>query len=190
MATYSSSLRLTLLADGEQPGVWGQTQNANLGTLLEQAITGVVDITMANANYTMSEYNGASDQSRNAVLVVGGTNGAIRKVIAPLVQKLYTVVNNTVGGYAITIGGSTGAYVTIPSGATALVYCDGTAFYPGVSFIPGPATSLNTTNFTVAEVGGNLVFQYGGVTVASMSSDGSFSTDGSVSAAGDVTGGA
>lgn len=183
MATYSSSLRLTLLADGEQPGVWGQTQNANLGTLLEQAITGVVNITMANANYTLSNYNGASDQARNAVLVIGGTNGAVRKVIAPLVPKLYTIVNNTVGGYAITIGGSTGAFVTIPNGTTALVYCDGSAFYSGVSFIPGPATSLNTTNFTVAEVGGKLVFQYGGVTVASMDSAGVFTS------ASDIVGG-
>ena len=149
MATYSTSLKLTLLADGEQSGVWGGTTNNNLGTLLEQAITGVVNITMSNADYTLTSFNGSSDEARNAVLVVGGTNGAVRKVIAPLVNKLYTVVNNTSGGYALNIGGSTGSFVTIPNGVTTLVYCNGTNFYPGISYIPGPATSVETTNFTI-----------------------------------------
>lgn len=137
MATYSTSLKLTLLADGEQAGTWGQTQNTNLGTLLEQAITGVVGITMTDANYTMSNLNGVSDEARNAVLMVTGTNNAVRDVIAPLVEKLYTVYNGTTGGYAIRIKAASGSAVTIPNGMTTLVYCDGTNFYSGLSGSPG-----------------------------------------------------
>ena len=40
MTTYSSSLKLTLIGNGEQAGTWGTTTNTNLGTLLEQAISG------------------------------------------------------------------------------------------------------------------------------------------------------
>ena len=66
MATYSTNLKLTLIATGDESGTWGTTTNTNLGTLLEQAITGVVDITMADANYTLTVANGATDESRNA----------------------------------------------------------------------------------------------------------------------------
>jgi hypothetical protein len=128
-STYSTSLKLELIGNGDQSGTWGTTTNNNLGTLLEQAITGVQSITMANADYVLTNYNGTSDEARNAVLVVSGTNSAIRQVVAPLVQKLYVISNQTTGGYAITIGASTGTTVTIPNGITAQVYCNGTNFY-------------------------------------------------------------
>ena len=126
---YSTSLKLELIGNGDQSGVWGTTTNTNLGTLIEQAITGVVGITMANANYTLSSFNGVSDEARNAVLVVGGTCNATYSVIAPLVEKLYTVVNDTTGGFPILIRGSSGANVSVPNGATIPVYCDGTDFF-------------------------------------------------------------
>jgi hypothetical protein len=144
-STFSTSLKLELIGDGDQSGIWGQTTNTNLGTLLEQAITGVVDITMADANYTLSNFNGVSDESRNAVLVVGGTNAAVRDVIAPLVEKLYVVKNSTVGGFAINIRAASGSSVSVPSGATVWVYCDGTNF-----------NAINTESVGNFEVNGNL----------------------------------
>jgi hypothetical protein len=133
MTTYSTSLKLTLIGDGEQAGTWGQTTNTNLGTLLEQAITGVQSITMTNANYTLSNTDGASDEARNAVLVIGGTNAAIRDVIAPLVNKVYIVVNNTTGGFAIRIRGATGTSVEVGNGVTTQVFCNGSNFFTAFS---------------------------------------------------------
>ena len=156
-STYSTSLKLELIGSGDQSGTWGTTTNTNLGTLLEQAITGVQSITMINADYTLTDYNGAASEARNAVLVVGGTNSAIRKVITPLVNKLYTVFNNTSGGYEITIGGLSGATVSIPNGTTVLVYCDGINFYSGVTGTAGNFTvggALTTTSN--ATINGNL----------------------------------
>jgi hypothetical protein len=69
-----------------------------------------------------------SDESRNAVLVVGGTNAAVRDVIAPLVEKLYVVKNSTAGGFAINIRAASGSSVSVPNGTTVWVYCDGTNF--------------------------------------------------------------
>jgi hypothetical protein len=127
-STFSSSLKLTLIGDGDQSGIWGQTTNTNLGTLVEQAITGVTSIAMSDANYTLSNFNGVLNEARNAVLVVTGANSAVRDVIPPVVKKLYTVVNNTSGGFAIRIIGATGTGVLVANGATQNVYCDGINF--------------------------------------------------------------
>jgi hypothetical protein len=127
-STYSPSLKITLMGDGDQSGLWGQTTNVNLGTLVEQAITGVTSIVMSDANYTLTNFDGVSNEARNAVLVVSGSNGAVRDVIPPVVKKVYIVANNTGGGFAIRVIGATGTGVSIPSGATQVVYCDGTNF--------------------------------------------------------------
>lgn len=170
-STYSTSLKLTLIGDGDQSGIWGQTTNSNLGTLLEQAIAGVQSIVMSDANYTLTSFNGVTDEARNAVLVVSGTNSAIRDVIPPLVKKVYTVVNNTSGGYAIRVIGSSGTGVTVPTGITSLIYCDGVNFYEAMS---SGTTSVNTSNYTIQQVGSTLVFQYNGANVATLSSTGDF----------------
>ena len=162
-STFSPTLRIELIGDGDQSGIWGQTTNTNLGTLLEQAITGVVNITMVDANYTLTNFNGVSDESRNAVLVVGGTNAAVRDVIAPLVEKLYVVRNSTSGGFAINIRAATGSSVSVPSGATVWVYCDGTNFNAintesvGNFEVNGNLTVTGNTNAVAATYTGNVV---------------------------------
>lgn len=144
MSTYSSTLRLELIGNGQQDGTWGDTTNLNLGTLLEASITNVVDITFANATYTLTAYNGLPDEARNAVLNLIGTNATAQNLIAPAVEKTYIVINNT--GATVTIktsaGGSTG--VAIANGATQHVWCDGTDFY--ASTIAFGAGSTGTGN--------------------------------------------
>jgi len=144
-STFSPSLKLTLMGDGDQAGLWGQTTNTNLGTLIEQAITGVQPITMSDANYTLTSFNGVTDEARNAVLVVTGTNSAIRDLIPPVQEKLYIIANNTTGGFAIRVIGASGTGVNIPNGATQVVYCDGTNFI---------AASAAFTNGSVLSVSG------------------------------------
>ena len=151
MTTYSQDLRLSLIADGTQVGTWGDTTNANLGTLIEQAIAGVSggpsttgtypSITMpSDANYALTANNGAVDQARNAVIVINSTPtlSQTRYIIAPAgASKVYIVKNNTSGSQAIamsygTTSAPTGAAVSVANGTTSIVYGDGTNFY-GVS---------------------------------------------------------
>ena len=176
-STFSQTLRLELIGDGDQSGLWGQTTNTNLGTLLEQAITGVVNITMADANYTLTNFNGVSDEARNAVLVVGGTNAAVRDIIAPLVEKLYVVKNSTSGGYAVNIRGSSGSSVSVPNGGTVWVYCDGTNFNAvgtetvGNFEVNGNLTVTGNTNAANATYTGNVAalnFSGAGLTLTSI----------------------
>ena len=127
-SSYSTSLKIQLIGSGEQSGVWGSSSNTNWN-LIEQAVAGVQTITMANANYTLSNLNGVSDEARNMVIVATGTNSAVYQIIAPLVPKFFVVSNQTSGGYAVTIGGGTGSVVAIPPNTVGQVYCDGSNFF-------------------------------------------------------------
>jgi microcystin-dependent protein len=170
-STYSPSLRLELIGDGDQSGIWGQTTNNNLGYLLEQSVAGVISITMTDANYTLSNFNGVVDEARNQVLVMGGALTATRNVIAPLVEKTYIVKNSTTGSQSIQIIGSSGLGVTIPNGITALVYCDGTNFYNAISgsvgnfAVNGNLSVTGTTALTGATTL-SAALTYGGVALS------------------------
>jgi len=144
-STYSTNLKIQEIGNGEQSGVWGNTTNTNW-ELIEQAVAGVQTITMANANYTLTNLNGVLDEARNMVLKIQGTNNSVYQIIIPSNQtKFYVVSNNTTGGYAITIGTSGGSVISIPNGTTAQVYTDGTNTYS--------AQTGSSGNFTV---NGNL----------------------------------
>lgn len=170
-STYSPTLRIELIADGEQDGTWGNTTNTNLGSVIEQAITGVQSITMADADYTLTAFNGLPDEARNAVLVVGGTLSAdTRSVIAPAVEKVYIVRNQTAGGYSFTFKPSGGTGITVPNGSTMLIYLTTTHAYSGINVnnitgdlaITGNLTAVNGTFSGNGSVGGTL--SVGGVT--------------------------
>jgi hypothetical protein len=163
-STYSPSLRIELPGSGEQSGVWGTTTNNNLGTLLEQSIAGVQAITMTDANYTLSNYNGVSDEARKAVLVVSGTNAAVRDIIAPLTPKVYTIKNNTTGGYAINIRAPSGSSVSIPNGVTSSVYCDGTNFNLALT----QTLVAAGTGISVGVVGATNTISFGPITSAQL----------------------
>jgi hypothetical protein len=149
-STYSPSLKIELIGNGEQSGTWGQTTNNNMGTLIEQAIAGVEPITLTG-NKTLTSFNGLSDEARNAVLVFNGSLASPANVIAPAVQKTYIITNNS--GANVTIKTATGNGVTILNGLNSLVYCDGNDFYTAVNVnnVIGDLTvSGNET------IGGNL----------------------------------
>jgi len=139
-STYSTSLRLELIGQGEQSGTWGVTTNNNFGSLVEQAITGVQSISMSNTTYTLTNLNGTIDEARNAVLVLTGTNLAPQNLIAPSVEKVYIINNQS--GNTVTVKTSGGNGIAVLTNATAQVYCDGTNF-----FSAAPSTSSVTGNF-------------------------------------------
>ena len=173
-SSYTTSLKIQEIGNGEQSGVWGSTTNTNW-TLIEQAVAGVQTITMSNSNYTLTNLNGVSDEARNMVLVVQGTNSGIYQVIIPVNQpKMYVVSNQTAGSYAITIGttGVGGTLISIPNGVTAQVYTDGTNTYS--------AQTGSAGNFLV---NGNLSVTGNQVDVGNMSVGGTFGVTGTSSLA-------
>lgn len=160
-STYSTSLRLELMATGDQSGTWGDTTNTNLGTLLEQAITGVLSVAQGDvANLTLTNLDGASDQARNAVINLTGAMTANRNVVVPDPNKLYLVKNSTTGGFVVTVKTASGTGVAVPPGSSRWVYADGTNVVNGLTgnqaanaFLAGyttTATAAGTTTLTVA----------------------------------------
>lgn len=149
MSTYSSNLRLELIGTGEQQGTWGATTNTNLGTLLEQAITGYASITVSDGgDTTLTTNNGSSDQARNMTLNLTGTITAARNVICPSTPKVYIVKNATTGGFAVTfkVSGQTG--VSIPNGATYLIYVNGTDAIQATGTVASGGTGTTTSTGT------------------------------------------
>jgi len=153
--TYSTSLRLAIMGTGDQSGTWGNTTNTNLGTLLEQSISGVRPISLTGlTTYTLQAYNGTVDDARSMVLVFTGSPSAGVTIVAPLVNKMYIVVN--LCGQTITMsatGGST--TLAIPygsSGTTAQCYCDAAnATGSGAGFYSAQTGSAGNFN-----INGNL----------------------------------
>lgn len=152
-STYSPSLRLTLIGDGEQSGTWGQTTNTNFGSLVEQAITGVQTILLSGTTYTLSNFDGSVDEARNQVLIFTGTLSANCTVTAPSVEKTYIVVNNTTGGFAVNMNTSAGTPLAVLNGRTTYMYCDGTDF-AAVGSNNSVDGNLDVTGN--ATIGGNL----------------------------------
>jgi hypothetical protein len=152
-SSYSPSLRIELIAPGEQAGTWGTTTNTNLGTLVEDAISGYVSVAVSSANQALTALNGAADQARNAVLELVSAAQAFA-IYAPPEPKQYTVFNNT--SFVATIYNSTtlgnttaaGAGVAIPAGKTMTVWSDGTDFAAQNTHIIGTVVGDVTGNVT------------------------------------------
>jgi len=142
--TYSPSLRLALLGNGENSGTWGQLTNTNLGTLLEQSITGVTTVSLSAGNVTLTSFNGVSDQSRNAVIVVTGTQVTTNNVIIPNASKTY-LVNNT-SSFQIGVQASGGSTYICPVGTVSNVYCDGAGNVAGASVVVSSPTYQTLIN--------------------------------------------
>lgn len=125
MPAYSSSLRLVQPISGEYPGTWGDQVNNGITALVDTAVAGTVNIAVGSGDYTLSVANGATDESRAAILnLTVGTGTGARNVICPALSKIYVVYNNT--GFTQTIKTAAGSGVAVPTGKTMTVRCDGT----------------------------------------------------------------
>ena len=123
MSTYSTNLGIELIGTGEQDGTWGTTTNTNLGTLIEQAISGYTTYACTGGTDTITIPNGASGTARNMFLELTGTGGGT--LVVPQNKKLYFVYNNTSSGaVTIKVTGQTG--VSVPNGAKVVLVSNGT----------------------------------------------------------------
>jgi hypothetical protein len=129
-STYSTNLKIELMATGENSGTWGNVTNTNMGTALEQAIIGLGNPDfIADANLTITISNTNSSQAARCLVLnvtsVFGSLSATRELIVPTSQKQYIVQNNTTGGQSITVKTSAGTGITVPNGRKAHLYVDG-----------------------------------------------------------------
>lgn len=156
-STYSPDLRLELMANGEKTGTWGSITNVNLGTILEDAISGRVAVITTAQKQALTVADGSYDQARCAVVDVTTTYAGNFEVYVPPVTKLYVFVNSdttySVTVYASTAAGNTtpaGVGIVIPKGKSVLVRCDGVNIVEQLNYVAGNI-----------EIGGNLTVEGG-----------------------------
>lgn len=139
-STYSPDLRIELIANGEQSGTWGTTTNNNLGTLIEDAISGLATVTISSTNQALTALNGAADQARCAAISLTGGSAPFNLFLPP-VTKLYVIKNNTAYSASVycstSIGNTTaaGAGMDVHAGKSAIVRSDGTNVVDQLNYV-------------------------------------------------------
>lgn len=134
MASTYSNLKIQLMATGENNSTWGDVTNTNLGTAVEEAITGSADVAFSNANVTLTLADTNSSQAaRNLRLNLTGTATAGYNLVVPSIEKVYIINNGTDG--TVTVKNATGTGVAVPAGRTTWVFNDGANVVNVISYL-------------------------------------------------------
>lgn len=167
---YTSLLKLAKPVNGSEDGTWGTVVNNSLTDPVDVAIGGSVTIDVTSANVTLTNGDGsASNQARYAVLLITGTPGVSRNIVAPggsNGRTWYVIRNGSDAAIVFKASATTG--VTIPAGTEAIVYWNGSDYAPvGVN---GPSSA---TDNAVARFDGTTgkIIQNSAVTIADTTGD-------------------
>jgi hypothetical protein len=140
MASTYSPLKIELIGTGDQSGTWGTTTNTNLGTAIEEAITGSADVTFSSSDVTLTLSNtNASQTARNLRLRLIGTSGGARNLTVPDIEKFYLIANELAD--EVTVKNTTGTTYTVPAGTTGQVFSTGAGIKSTLSFFEGEILS-------------------------------------------------
>ena len=123
-STYTDNGGIELPANGEQASTWGNTVNDNM-QIVDRLTNGVGAITLSGTTHALTTSNGVVSDGQYKVLVLGGSpSGTNTITVAPNdAQHLYIVKNNSGQTAAFTQG--SGANISVLSGTTKIIYCDG-----------------------------------------------------------------
>ena len=149
-STYSTNLAIELMGAGEQAGNWGSTTNTNLGTLIEQAISGyTTQGVVTGTDTTITIPNGATGVARNMFIELTGTGGTSTNLIVPANKKLYFIYNNSTGAVTVKVSGQTG--VSVPAAAKISLVCNGTDIVTAENYMASatlPSATLSSPTMT------------------------------------------
>ena len=146
----TSLIGLLLPATGTLSGQWGGAVNNAISEIVDAAVAGTQNITTdadVDLSVTVGTYASTgltSSSSQYAVLLCTGARTAARNINTPKQSKTYVVINDTTGGYAITVrGGPTSPTtgVTVAAGTRAIIAWNGSDF---VNVGGGSAAGSNT----------------------------------------------
>ena len=128
-STYSSDLKLELMATGENAGTWGTKTNTNL-ELVQQAIAGFESITLSSGSTTTLVMSNASISTARNMVIKFATitlSGATTVTIPDSIEKFYifdcSLITNPTN---LTIKTASGTGFTLDSSKIYAAYADGT----------------------------------------------------------------
>ena len=156
---YTTLLGLAQPVTGTEANTWGTVVNDEITALLDSAVAGTTSIT-ADADITLSDTDGAANETRQAVILWNPAAGTTtRNITAPARSKAYIVINASGGTQSIVlrgVGPTTG--VTIVKGEFAVCAWNGSDFVKvanqnGIgNFTTLNATTVDTTNIEVTNL--------------------------------------
>lgn len=156
-SSYTNELRLNLQAQGENDTTWGLITNVNL-MLLEDAISGMKEITTTGGTVTLttanggSDYNTSEDQARYAALKIVGSLTSNATIIVPNKTKIYLIWNATSGSYTLTVKTSSGSGVEVSQTKSNIVFCDGTNVYKAITDVGAAGDFFGTSSSVDGEI--------------------------------------
>jgi len=156
-STYSTDLKLELMATGEKSNLWGDITNTNLN-IIQQAVAGyeAVNITGGAQTTNLSFLNGSLSNGKNAVIELTGTITGNQIVTIPdSIEKTYIIKNNTSGAFTVefkTVSG-TGYTFSATNKAAKIVYSNGTNIID-TGFVANAITEV--VEDTSPQLGGDL----------------------------------
>ena len=128
-STYSSDLKLELMATGENAGTWGTKTNTNLD-LIQQAIAGYESISISSGSTTALVMSNASiSNARNMVIKFATVtlSGATTVTIPDSIEKFYIFDCTAITGPTnLTIKTASGTGFTLDAARIYAAYSDGT----------------------------------------------------------------
>lgn len=183
---YTSLLALGQPVTGTEPGTWGDDVNNAVTSYLDIAIAGTQtlstdgDVTLTLTQGTSLATNIGTTSAQYMILNCTGSRTALRYINVPNSSKAYIVMNNTSGGFNVTIRGSTGPTtgITVAPGKQTWVAWDTNAgdFKEIASGdVDGPASSTD-----------NAIARFDGLTGKVIQNSAAFVAD----TTGDITAGA
>ena len=164
----TSLIGLTLPVTGTQSGQWGDTVNNAISQIIDVAVAGTqtvtvdTDIDLAVTTGTYASTGLTANSSQYAVLLCTGARTAARNINTPKQSKTYVVINDTSGGFAITVrGGPTSPTtgVSVAAGTRAIVAWNGSDFVNVGGGLPaGSNTQVQFNNSGAFGASSNLTW--------------------------------
>ena len=160
-------------ASGARTNLGATTVGANLFTLPNPSAIRYVQL---NADNTVTVMDAATFR---AAIGAGTGGGSVSSVSGTGTVNGITLTGTVTSTGSLTLGGTLSG-VNLTSQVTGTL----PAANGGTGNTNGTVAKLATTNFSVEESGGKLIFKYGGTTIASMDSSGNFTSLANVTAYG------
>ena len=169
---------LTLPATGTLSGQWGDTVNNAISQIVDVAVAGTqtistdadVDLSVTVGTYASTGLTSTSSQY--AVLLCTGARTAARNINTPKQSKTYVVINDTSGGFAITVrGGPTSPTtgVSVAAGTRAIIAWNGSDFVnAGGGSAAGSNTQVQFNNSGAFGASANMTFDGTKLTVGNI----------------------
>jgi hypothetical protein len=134
-STFSTDLKLELMATGENAGTWGDKTNTNLN-LVQQSIAGYQEIDVASADVTLAMDDATISNARNMTLKFTGTLAGNRVVNFPTtIEKLFNIIDGTDhAGYTLTFKVTSQTGFLLCEGHSYICHADGTDIVKDLEF--------------------------------------------------------